>query len=62
MAAPKVVVPVVRREGAVVTAIPGVIQRVTSVTFITINLQFVVLCFRIDLEMAVLGISVGKLK
>jgi hypothetical protein len=54
-------VPVVGRERTVVAAIPGVVQRITGVSFVAVDFQFVVFCFRVDLEVAVLRIPVGRI-
>lgn len=53
-----IVVPVVRREGAVVGTVPGVVQRVAGVTFVAVDFQFVVVLLGMDLEMGVLCVPV----
>lgn len=56
-----VIIPVVCREGAVVGAVPGVVERVTSVALVTINLQLVVFRFRVNLEVRILCVPVSKI-
>lgn len=52
-----IVVAIVRRERAVVRAIPRVVQRVARVTLIAVNLQLVVIGLRMDFEMCVLSVA-----
>lgn len=50
-------IPVVSREWTVIASVPWVVQRISGISFVTINLQLVVLRFRINFEMWVLSIS-----
>lgn len=53
-----VIISIIRREWTVVGAIPRVVERVASVSFVTVNLKLVVVGFGMYFEVRILRVSV----
>ena len=57
-----VIISIVCGEWTVVGTVPWIIQRITGISFVAINLKFIVVGFRVNFKVRILGISEGYKK